>query len=418
MKHEKRFLSLMMLVSAALFAACEPEVTPEHPTPEPPAPEPPALTFEIELSDLGINTVTMSVTPSDNNAVYLFDVIQKVVLEEHHEGSVATYVENLVESVLAELQTIEAVYERISTKGASSYTYQSLSPDTEYIAFAVALNTVCEVVGEAVTDNFRTLPMPEICSWDVSFDEIFYDGVSFTVTPSDITVPYYFAVRPVASYGSEVMNDEELLQTILYEDGMMIDYYLCTDVYESLYQEFVLCSDTGYEILVFAYADGSPLTSIKRYPFRTLKSEIESLSFDISVTPETNSADVEILPSDEYTMFMWDVVDKAELNGDYNGDIASYIEAYIADMVENYGLYELDFAREMGPAGANLVHVFEPSTDYVVWAAQVDEFGNVVGEITTEEFTTLEDEGGATTQMEASPSLRKYRAMAERGSRR
>ena len=173
-----------------------------------------------------------------------------------------------------------------------------------------------------------------------------------------------------------------------------------------------------FEILVFAYADGSPLTSIKRYPFRTLKSEIESLSFDISVTPETNSADVEILPSDEYTMFMWDVVDKAELNGDYNGDIASYIEAYIADMVENYGLYELDFAREMGPAGANLVHVFEPSTDYVVWAAQVDEFGNVVGEITTEEFTTLEDEGGATTQMEASPSLRKSRAMAERGSRR
>lgn len=407
MKREKRFLSFMMLAAMALFAACEPEVTPEPPTPEPPAPEPPALILAIELSEVGINTVTMKVTPSDNEAVYVYDVIQQSILDEHHEGAVATYVDNLVASVMQEYQTPEAVLERIGTKGESSYTYNTLSPDTEYVAFAVAINTACEVVGEATTEKFATLPMPEVCSWEVSFDEVFYDGVTFTVTPSDDTIPYYFTVRPQASYGS-VMTDEELLENIMYEDGMMLDYYAVTGEYESPYdmQEFILCSDTGYDVLIFAYSDGAPLTSIKKFPFRTLKPETESVSFDISVTPETNSADVVITPSDEYTMFMWDVVDKVELNGDYEGDIVAYVEAYIADMIENLGLYELDFAREMGQAGANFAHAFTPSTDYVVWAAQVDEFGDVVGEIATKEFTTLEGEASAPAQVKAKPRAR------------
>lgn len=421
MKHEKRFLSLLLAAFVAIFAACEPQ-----PTPEPqPQPQPPVLTLDIELTDIGINSATMSVTPSDNEATYIYDVIQQSILNEHHEGSVATYVENLVESVLAELQTIEAVYERISIKGASSYTYQTLSPETEYVAFAVALNTACEPIGEPTTENFTTLPMPEMCSWEVTFDEMFYDGVSFTVTPSDDTVPYYFTVRPTASYGSEVMNDEELLQNILYEDGMMIDYYLTYGVYESVYDpsfpEFICCSDTGYEVLVFAYSDGAPLTSIKRFPFRTLKSDVDNLTFDISVTPSTDSADVTITPSDEYTMYMWDVVDRSDLNDDtYGGDIATYVDAYIANMIEMQGLYEIDFARIMGEDSNGFAYAFTPYTDYVVWAAQVDEFGEVVGEIATKEFTTLADDAAQTVMPSAvAPKMLSFKGDKEsaRGSR-
>ena len=194
MKHEKRFLSLMMLATTALFAACEPEVTPD-----PPTPDPPALILDIELSEVGINTVTMNVTPSEVEALYVYDVIQQSILNEHHDGDVAVYVANLVASVMEEYQTPEATLERIATTGASSYTYNTLSPDTDYVAFAIAVNTACEVIGEATMKNFRTLPMPELCSWDVNFDELFYDGVTFTVTPSDDTIPYYFTVRPSAS---------------------------------------------------------------------------------------------------------------------------------------------------------------------------------------------------------------------------
>ena len=412
MKHEKRFLSLMMLATTALFAACEPEVTPN-----PPTPDPPALTLAIELSEVGINTVTMNVTPSEVEALYVYDVIQQSILNEHHDGDVAVYVANLVASVMEEYQTPEATLERIATTGASSYTYNTLSPDTDYVAFAIAVNTACEVIGEATMENFRTLPMPELCSWDVNFDELFYDGVTFTVTPSDDTIPYYFTVRPSASYGS-VMTDEVLLENIMYEDGMMLDFYAVTGVYESLYdmQEFILCSDTGYDVLIFAYSDGAPLTSIKKFSFRTLKPDVDNVTFSIAVTPTADGANVTVAPSDEHTMYMWDVVDRSQLDSDYNGSIALYVDAYIANLIETMGLYELDYSREMGEGGNNFTYAFTPSTDYVVWAAQVDEFGNVVGEIATEEFTTLEGEGDEVVQMKVD-SLSKPRAKAERGTR-
>jgi hypothetical protein len=348
----------------------------------------------------------------------VYDVIQQSVLNEHHEGAVETYVDNLVAAVMEEYKTPEAVLGRIGTQGAASYTYNTLSPDTEYVAFAVAIDTACKVVGEATTESFRTLPMPELCSWEVTFDECFYDGVTFTVTPSDDTIPCYFTVRPSASYGS-VMTDEELLENIMLEDGMMLDVYAVTGEYQSLYdmQEFILCSDTGYALLIFAYSDGAPLTSIKKYPFRTLKPDAESVSFDIAVAPTADGANVSVTPSNEYIMYMWDVVDRSELDADYEGNIALYVEAYIANLVEMMGLYELDFSREMGNGGSNFSYAFTPSTNYVVWAAQVDEFGNVVGEIATEEFTTLEEEkAAAAAQMKTSRSL-SPRARAERGSR-
>ena len=160
----------------------------------------------------------------------------------------------------------------------------------------------------------------------------------------------------------------------------MIDYYLVTGEYESNYemQEFILCADTGYDVLVFAYSDGAPLTSIKRFPFRSLGSEAENVTFEIDVTPTSNGAEIAVAPSDEHAMYMWDVVDKSDLINTYNGDIAIYVDAYIDAMIENMGLYELDFARVMGSDNTTISHAFEPSTDYLVWAARVDEFGEVV----------------------------------------
>lgn len=421
MRNVKQFSRLLMMAAMMFFAACEPnnvENPNENPNDNPPAPEPPALTLAIELSDLGINTVTMTVTPSEEEAIYLYDVIQQSILAEHHEGSVATYVRNLVASALEEMKTPEAVLERIGTKGESSYVYKTLSPETDYVAFAIALNMNCEAVGEATTENFTTLPMPEVCSWNVSFDEIYYDGVTFTVTPSDDTIPYYFAVRPQVSYGN-IMSDAELLDAILMEDAMMIDYYLVTGEYESLYemQEFILCADTGYDVLVFAYSDGAPLTSIKRFPFRTLGSEAENVTFEIDVTPTSNGAEVAVAPSDEHTMYMWDVVDKSDLINTYNGDISIYVDAYIDAMIEDMGLYELDFARVMGNDNTTISHAFEPSTDYLVWAARVDEFGEVVGEITTKEFTTLADETTTLTTVAPKEISFKVRSVEHRGSR-
>lgn len=386
---------------------------------ETPAPEPPALTFDIALEDIGVNSVTMSVTPSDNEAVYLYDILQVEILEQHHGGSVKTYVQNLVASALEEMD-LEAVYYRIGTKGADSYTYQSLAPDTEYIAFAVAINVNCEAIGEVASELFSTQPLPTTFSWDVTFDEIFYGGISFTITPSDESVPYYFTVRPYVSHG-RVMNDEKLLETIIAEDYMMIPFWATKGVYTSTYDvnadsnDFILCSDTGYELLIFAFADGEPLSEIQRFPFRTLKPDVESFSFDITVTPGVNNAEVVVAPSDKHTMYLWDVVSKNNIVSNYNGDMAKFVKAYIDNMIGTQGLYELDFSRIMGDDSYNFPMSFEPSTDYIVWAVQVDEYGKVVGDIALKPFKTLaEDTPAEATQKSHAASSVKSRKVAIR----
>jgi hypothetical protein len=116
-------------------------------------------------------------------------------------------------------------------------------------------------------------------------------------------------------------------------------------------------------------------------------------------------------------MYMWDVVDKSDLINTYNGDISIYVDAYIDAMIENMGLYELDFARVMGNDNTTISHAFEPSTDYLVWAARVDEFGEVVGEITTKEFTTLADETSTLKTVAPKELFFKVRSVEHRGSR-
>jgi hypothetical protein len=262
--------------------------------------------------------------------------------------------------------------------------------------YVVPVDEQGKAIAEATIDYFTTPAMTTEVDWDVVLGDINYDGLSFTVTPTDDTTPYYFTVRPQFSYG-DAMSDEELLAAIMNEDGMMMDYYAVTGEYESLYEmgEFILCSDTAYDLIIFAYSDGQPLSGVKKVPFRTKTPETApaDCTFELTYTFGEGDVAISVTPSDENLMYMWDVEDKSLVES--LGGIEDYVNAYIGDMVESYGAYELDFARVMGAETEEIGFV---AGEYMIWAACVNERGEVVSPIAIEEFVMEESAAEASTK--------------------
>ncbi|MDO5497537.1 MAG: hypothetical protein Q4F45_06620 [Alistipes sp.] len=364
------------------------------------------MTFDIEVTDVTSTSANVRVTPSRDDVIYYFDIIAD------YSGDVTVLVENMFES-MAGGTPIEELIAAYASQGADGWYYDNtLSPDTEYMVYVVPINEQGKAIGEATIDYFTTSPMNTEMDWNVEFGDIHYDGLAFTVTPTDDTVPYYFTVRPQFSHGG-AMSDEELLATIMAEDGMMMDYYAVTGEYESLYewQEFILCSDTAYDLIIFAYSDGQALSGVKKVPFRTKTPETApaDCTFELSYTLGEGNATISVTPSDENLMYMWDVEDKNIVES--FGGIEGYVDAYIGDMIENSGAYEIDFARVMGAETEEIGFV---AGEYVIWAACVNERGEVVSPIAVEEFVMEE----SATDASAKATLGSMKKAVKRTSQR
>lgn len=395
MKNFRTFFAFAMLAAASfMMVACSDN---DDPAPQP-EPEPETgVTFEIEITDISSTSARVGVTPSRDDVFYFFDVISKDVLTEYYNGDVAAVAEALYDTWVDGGMSIEEMLANYASKGTDSWHYDgTLSPDTEYVVYAVPMNENGMVVSACAVDYFTTLTLNTEMDWNVEFGEINYDGLSFTITPTDDTVPYYFTVRPQFSHGG-AMSDEELLMTIMAEDGMMMDFYAVTGEYESLYewQEFILCSDTAYDLIIFAYSDGQALSGVKKVPFRTKTPETApaDCTFELSYTLGEGNATISVTPSDENLMYMWDVEDKNIVES--FGGIEGYVDAYIGDMIENSGAYEIDFARVMGAETEGIGFV---AGEYVIWAACVNERGEVVSPIAIEEFVMEESAADASTK--------------------
>ena len=365
------------------------------------------MTFDIEVTDVTSTSANVRVTPSSDDVIYYFDIIAD------YSGDVTVLVENMFESMASDGTPMEELIATFASQGADGWYYDNtLSPDTEYMVYVVPINEQGKAIGEATIDYFTTSSMNTEMDWNVEFGDIHYDGLAFTVTPTDDTVPYYFTVRPQFSHGG-AMSDEELLATIMAEDGMMMDFYAVTGEYESLYewQEFILCSDTAYDLIIFAYSNGQALSGVKKVPFRTKTPETApaDCTFELSYTLGEGNATISVTPSDENLMYMWDVEDKNIVES--FGSIEGYVDAYIGDMIENSGAYEIDFARVMGAETEGIGFV---AGEYVIWAACVNERGEVVSPIAVEEFV-MEDNA---TEASTKTALGSMKKAVKRTSRR
>ena len=87
----------------------------------------------------------MKVVPSDNDAVYYYDVLSKQILDQHHSGDLAVYMKNMMAEAVKNYGSVEEALKKLGSQGESNYAFEGLDPNTDYLAFAAGLDAAGEV---------------------------------------------------------------------------------------------------------------------------------------------------------------------------------------------------------------------------------------------------------------------------------
>ena len=325
----------------------------------------------------------MKVVPSDNDAVYYYDVLSKQILDQHHSGDLAVYMKNMMAEAVKNYGSVEEALKKLGSQGESNYAFEGLDPNTDYLAFAAGLDAAGEVNTKIESKTFKTKELAAGATFEVKFT-CYYNGADFTITPSDLEFPYYSAIRPAFRY--QGLDDDALLQTIIAEDSFMLDFMAAPGVYEYK-NEGVYLPDTEYWVLIFGWAAGAPTTSIQKFPFRTSKPNIDPAACQFTVTHSdltSRGMNISIEPSDDTVPYMFDLISEADYE-QYKADMKAYVTEYVGQDIDN-----LDNNRVCGQSGYSYTKVLEPGTKYYVWVASIDEFGKPQADVyISDPITTL-----------------------------
>lgn len=57
----------------------------------------------------------MKVVPSDNDAVYYYDVLSKQILDQHHSGDLAVYMKNMMAEAVKNYGSVEEALKKLGS---------------------------------------------------------------------------------------------------------------------------------------------------------------------------------------------------------------------------------------------------------------------------------------------------------------
>lgn len=340
--------------------------------------------FVITHDELTGTSVKITVTPHAQTEPYFYDMLPKAIWEEYHAGDAATYLEHFVQDKLDKGGNLDDIFSVIATTGTDSHDFTGMIPATEYVTFAIGIDTQCKPTTESVVVTFTTEEVVSDNLFSIRFENPQFDGIDFTVTPSNEDT--YFYMWKTQAW-CDKRSDDEIVAALLDEYGFMIDYlysYTGETTYEN---EHVMSTDTGYCVLIFGYENGASTTPLSKFSFRTNPSATDpaQCTFAVETTGVTSSsAEVRITPSDPQVMYMWDLID-GETYRAHSASMRQYVIDYVAEDLEN-----LDDIRIRDTDGMSFNRTLTPDTEYYVWTAAIDEFGQPAGEIRlSEPFRTL-----------------------------
>lgn len=169
-----------------------------------PAPvDPTGETFEIEVTDIKANGATVTVTPSAEGATFYWDVAEASDLEGLSDTEIQTWIMANIQETIDYYGGQYTLADFLSDE-EDSYTYKSLTGNTDYVAYAVYLDKDGNFTGDIVKKAFKTLE-PEYI--DLTFT-IKKDANGITVTPSDNENAWDYIIVSKAvfdNYGAEAI---------------------------------------------------------------------------------------------------------------------------------------------------------------------------------------------------------------------
>ncbi len=362
----------------------------------------PFTTESIELQDVTFDVscdvdgpdIVLHTTPSDNSIRYYTDV--KLKSDWPDGPDIQGWIQTLIWRGSISGKTREQVIEEISSYGKVDKEMY-LNANTEYYAFAVAINDEGIVISEEETILFTTgdIPMSDNI-FKVTVTNTGVDKATIHIIPSNED-SYTWAVSPASEW--EGMTDEEYLDWYFQTYGtFFLD--LSGMIGETTVEEENLAPDTEYYAFVFGYEQSTVTTGVTKVKFKTKSADNpEDLTFEFSigtVTPTT--VDVKVSGTPATAMYYWDVIDASATEETAKETLDARVQRWI-----DIG-YKADRAavfQEVGARGTVETTVsyynfsynsIEPGKEYKLYAVGIyDETGEYATDFYfSEPFTTPE----------------------------
>lgn len=234
--------------------------------------------FVVKVSEITSGTAVVSVVPQDKDQTYYYDVARKSDYDAE-KGDVSVFVLELIKYIMQSNpgSTAEEVVAALQVTGDSSDIIPNLTPDTDFVAFAIGLADDGSCTTTAVSEAFRTLPQgrPEDCVFSFKFPQTGSDYAYVTVIPSDNSVKYFTSVIKVSEY----VDDEALADRVFESVSMAAAEYgitlaeaveRLTYMGQSMEVHSDLVENVRYIAFAFAMSDGArPLGGISKAEFST-----------------------------------------------------------------------------------------------------------------------------------------------------
>lgn len=350
---------LFAFVAAALvafgFSACKGKNDPE------------VKNFDIQISNLEATSVSIQVVPTDTTATYYWDIFEASQVSEMTDAQIAEAFKLGFDETIEYYAQLgyDLTYADFILTGTDAFDYTKLTPNTEYIVVALALDENIAAKGASVRQTFKTLeqkedPVPTDMTFQIEAGDITFNSASITVTPSIATATYYWGVVETEQIAG--MTDEDLCAAAKGNIEYYIEMYAMFG-YDMTFEDFLskgadayvyedLKANTAYTVYAFAMGTlGTYAGAVAKYNFTTPEIEPKetiALDFHDAVIHDYRELDgsFQIVAADADTnlvVFMNPYSDTfagsftlEDLDPDYSG-----VTDYVAD--EGYGLAAAEF---------------------------------------------------------------------------
>lgn len=361
-------------------------------------------TFTIKMTGITTTDAVMSITPSDDNVPYFYAALtveeyeSTVVDDKGLDEYMSEYLAAVMEFYGVDMS---AAIEKNTTKGPVTDTFSgTLSPGTDYYAFAFGLNEQGRINTQVSRERFATEAVkPSDNKFTVTVSDITSGGgiISLATTNSDTYIIEVLFTQDVKDIADAAIVSK--LET-LYE-GRLPLFVKQGDL--ELNGEGQLQPDTDYTVVVFGYDGGFATTPITRKSFKTLKGGLPSeCTFDVTVDPlYAVRATINMLPSDSSIPYFCALLKKSDYVSDEK--IADQVRQSLINeaFANQVSLAEMVKARSLRGKKSITTSV-EADTEYYVVLFAIAEDATPEGPVFKSEFKTLEEKlGNATVRIEA-----------------
>lgn len=268
----KSYLRMLLAAVTLSSVAIGCDDSDEDVTP-PPADE--NYTFTIEVSPINAADATVKVKPSEQQATYYFNVVEKQSFDAaaSDDAFLQSSIEALKAAATEKGKTFADYLKSVISNGVALKKFDKLTPETEYYAYVYGIKTDGTLTSKLAKEAFTTEKEgvePEGLTFEFKVENITKTAADVDVIPSNNEDTYYFDVQMVKAF--EGMTEEEMLAAIV-EDYVDVEYLTSgPDGYPAeLFEQYApLKPGTEYYVYAVGYdADKGATTKLFTHKFTT-----------------------------------------------------------------------------------------------------------------------------------------------------